>query len=80
MRKRHLTTAAEVFAVLGDIQGVMALTGGKRNQVANWKYFNAFPPKTYVAMTAALERAGKTAPASLWGMVGAREEAERASA
>ena len=66
---RFLQTAAEVIDVLGGLRGVSDLTGSQYKAVANWKMFNAFPPRTYLIMQAALRRRRRSAPAALWGMI-----------
>lgn len=72
--RKQLQSAADVIEALGGLTAVAELTASQYKAVANWKAFNAFPPKTYVAMIAALRRAGRSAPASLWGMVSAQAE------
>lgn len=64
----ELSTAEQVLQALGGHEAVAALTGSKPKAVTNWKYFNRFPSRTYVAMTGELKRRGKRAPASLWKM------------
>jgi len=64
-----LETADAVFEALGGAEAVMALTCSKYKAVFNWKATGAFPPRTYVALTAALNERRYTAAARLWGMV-----------
>mgnify|MGYP003439481101 FL=1 len=64
----ELTTTSEVMDALGGNGAVAELTGSSIKAVWNWRGFETFPSNTYVAMTIALRAAGKTAPASLWGM------------
>ncbi len=68
MSDHELSTAEQVLDELGGFDAVAELTGANRKAVTNWKYFNAFPSRTYVALTAELKRRGKKAPASLWKM------------
>lgn len=68
MSIQELTSTAAVMDALGGVPGVMQITGASYKAAFNWKSFPTFPSKTYVAMTDALSRAGKCAPASLWGM------------
>jgi hypothetical protein len=70
MGAKNLQSAAEVIDELGGIAAVAALIGTTYRAAANWKSFNAFPPKTFIALTSALEAKGLCAPASLWGMIG----------
>jgi hypothetical protein len=63
-----LETTEQVIEALGGNGPVAEITASKTNAVSNWRSFPTFPSNTYVAMTAALEQCGKTAPASLWGM------------
>ena len=70
-----LTTTAEVIDALGGNQPVQELTAAKWPQtVSNWRGFETFPSHTYVVMTEALARLGKSAPASLWGMTAAQDQ------
>jgi hypothetical protein len=65
---KPLETAIDVFEVLGGTSSVAKLTGAKYSAAANWKQFGRFPPRTYVALQAALAGKGKSAPPTLWGM------------
>lgn len=64
----ELHTTSEVMDALGGNTAVAELVGSNNKAVWNWRGFDTFPSNTYVAMTAALNARGKTAPASLWGM------------
>lgn len=75
----ELTTTADVIRALGGVTAVAAITGRKYSAAFNWQNFTKFPANTYVAMTAALKAKGCTAPASLWGMVEAKEPEQVAS-
>lgn len=75
----HLTTTAEVIRALGGVTAVAAITGRKYSAAFNWQNFTKFPANTYVAMTAALQAKGLTAPDSLWGMVEAKQPESVAS-
>ena len=66
--RRQIQTTVEVFDALG-IDGVMALTGGNKTAVHHYKSSGHFPPKTYVALRAALAAIGAEAPDSLWQMI-----------
>jgi hypothetical protein len=68
MDDTELSTAEQVFDVLGGLDAVADLTGSKPKAVWNWKKYNSFPPRTYVAITQELKKRGKRAPASLWKM------------
>lgn len=82
MDEQNLTSAVEVIDALGGTSAVADLTHRKYTAAFNWRSFNAFPPNTYIVMTGALAAIGKTAPASLWGMVAAeaREPEQRRAA
>lgn len=69
MSEQELTTTAAVMDALGGIDKVAELTGSGYKAAANWKAFPKFPSRTFVVMTAELERLGLRAPVSLWGMV-----------
>jgi hypothetical protein len=63
-----LKTTSEVMDALGGNLAVAEITGSKPKAVSNWRRFETFPSKTYLAMTNALLAKGKQAPASLWKM------------
>jgi len=63
-----LETVDAVMAALGGNQPVAGLTSSKPSAVSMWRKAKSFPSNTHLVMTEALERQGKTAPASLWGM------------
>ena len=65
----QLSTTREVMDVLGGTSAVAKLTGRTYAAAFNWLDFKTFPTNTYLVMTDALAAKGKTAPASLWGMV-----------
>ena len=65
----ELQTVPDVFEKLGGIDAVAELTGAGYRAAHNWKAAGAFPPKTYIALTNALERVGCKAPPALWNMV-----------
>jgi hypothetical protein len=73
-----LTTTSQVIDALGGNGPVTTLTEAGRGVVSNWRGWPSFPPKTYVAMSIALTNVGKSAPASLWGMVGIERARPRA--
>lgn len=78
MDLQNLKTIDDVFAALGGPSGMQALTGSKPNTVSMWRD-NGFPSNTYIVMTEALRAIGKSAPASLWGMKIATQEAASCS-
>ena len=63
-----LTSTSQVIDALGGNQAVVTLTGYSPQRVSNWRGFQTFPSNTYVILTDALAKVGKSAPASLWGM------------
>jgi hypothetical protein len=65
----ELCTTAEVVDALGGVQEVARITGRKYGAAWNWLKFQTFPSDTFLVLTAALRAKGKSAPASLWGMV-----------
>jgi hypothetical protein len=67
----QLKTASAVIEKLGGNRPVAEIVGCKPKAVSNWKKFNAFPARTFLAMNRALAGQGYTAPASLWKMDGA---------
>ena len=70
-----LTTTGAVVDALGGNSAVVRLTGSSPTAVSNWRQFNSFPSKTYLVLNDALREIGKEAPASLWGMAGAQDNA-----
>jgi ABC-type hemin transport system substrate-binding protein len=72
----ELTTANDVIDKLGGNQAVAKLTNRKPNAVSNWRSFDAFPPDTFLVLTAALRERGESAPVSLWRMVEPAQAAE----
>jgi hypothetical protein len=75
----ELHTTSEVMDALGGNTAVAELVGSNNKAVWNWRGFDTFPSNTYVAMTDALRKKGKTAPASLWGMKPPVEQQESAA-
>jgi hypothetical protein len=63
-----LNTAEAVFKELGTAE-VRRLTGASMSAVSNWRADKQFPPKTYVALKAALALRDCSAPIRLWGMI-----------
>lgn len=64
-----LETADAVIRALGGTRAVMTLTSAKSIQVVNnWRYADRFASHTYLILKQALEQAGMTAPATLWGI------------
>lgn len=76
---QQLSTTREVMEELGGTSAVAKLTGRTYAAAFNWLDFKTFPANTYVALTAALAERGKTAPASLWGMVDPASHRESAA-
>lgn len=72
----ELSTTVDVIEELGGTSAVASLTGRTYNAAFNWRSFSRFPSNTYIVMSRELQRRGKQAPASLWGMV----EPEKVSA
>ncbi len=79
MDVKRLETTAAVIEALGGNQPTAEIAGAAPKTVSMWRSFPNFPPKTYLALTAALSERGCEAPPSLWGMMGAVPEMERAS-
>lgn len=75
----HLATAEQVIDALGGLTATAALMGRGYTTASMWQTTGRFPSNTYVAMTEMLAAKGKTAPASLWGMVEAPSEQESAA-
>ena len=74
-----LNSTIDVIDALGGTSAAAALTGRTYNAAFNWRSFPTFPSNTFVIMTRALAERGKTAPASLWGMVEVAPEQETAA-
>ncbi len=68
MKEPLLTSAEQIFDALGGASAIAEMTGATPKAVTNWKYFNAFPSRTYLVLTVELRKRGKRAPASLWKM------------
>jgi len=63
-----LSTVDEVIEALGGTEKVQTLTSAKSPQmISNWRA-RGFPARLYLVMSDALERLGKSAPATLWGI------------
>lgn len=73
-------TTRQVIEALGGIDATARLTKRSYNAASNWLGFGRFPSNTYIAMTAALSDRGKSAPASLWGMVEAEHKEPESAA
>lgn len=65
----ELTSTERIINELGGVSAVASLTGTTYRAAHNWKAFDRFPPRTYIAITNALRDRGLSAPVSLWGMV-----------
>jgi hypothetical protein len=72
IRGRKLTTTAEVIDAIG-IKRLKDLTGRSSQSITNDRSSDHFPPHTYLAMTAELERIGCYVPRKLlpklWNMI-----------
>jgi hypothetical protein len=65
----ELHTVSAVVDALGGTGAVAVLTRSKwTSAVSNWRRDNAFPPKTYATIKAALKARGLDAPDALWKM------------
>lgn len=79
MDVKTLETSSEIVDALGGNGPTGDITEADPKTVSAWRSANAFPPRTYLVMTAALAERGYAAPASLWKMIGASNEMESAS-
>jgi hypothetical protein len=80
MTKTVLTSTGEVIDALGGNVALADMLTLKNHQaVSNWRRYVNFPPRTYVAMQEGLAEVGKTAPASLWGMIERRSRSRKAA-
>ena len=72
----ELTTATQVIKALGGPAKVAKLVGrGRRSQhVWNWGETGKLPSNTFLVLSQALERIGKTAPLELWDMTAPSNE------
>jgi hypothetical protein len=68
MGKRTVDSVVEIFDLL-TVRELMQITHSQQNAVLNWRAFNAFPPRTYVAIMHALKKRRVSAPHKLWGMI-----------
>lgn len=64
----EIRDTSEIIDALGGNIAVAELTGATAKAVSNWRGFETLPSNTFVILSAALVRIGKTAPPSLWGM------------
>jgi hypothetical protein len=67
MTRAPLVTTSAVIDALGGAVEVAALTGRRRNAVAQWRRFKTLPANTYLTLSGALRAKGLDAPAWLWG-------------
>jgi hypothetical protein len=75
LMRQELTSVEEVFEALGGTTAMARLTGTRVTTASNWKrLYGRFPARTYTQITNELAKQGKTAPASLWGMVERTED------
>lgn len=72
---QELQTASDVVKALGGPAKAGRLTGRSMQAAWNWTAENKLPADLYLLITKALERDGKTAPASLFGMAALDEKA-----
>lgn len=64
-----LSTPKAVIDALGGFEAAAALSGVKYNAVFEWHRANRIPAKLYVLHKTELEKRGKSATPSVWGMV-----------
>lgn len=67
-----LSQTGSVIDALGGTAAVARITGRTPQAVSNWRGRLTFPADTFLILSGALTLAGKTAPASLWGMASGR--------
>ncbi len=73
---KSLATTTEVIKALGGNKAVEELVGARYpQQVSNWRSAGTFPPHVYFVMTEALKAKGLYAPAALWRMTAAQDQA-----
>lgn len=68
---RTLKTVPQVLDALGGnlaVRRLLDLEGP--NVVANWRWRERLPPRTYLPLSDALRRRGLKAPPKLWGLDG----------
>lgn len=63
-----LSTTIEVMDALGGTSAVAKLTARNYPAAFAWRRANRFPSNTFLVLTSALAKKGKTAPKSLWRM------------
>ena len=63
-----LSHTGQVIDALGGTAKVAKITSRKPQAVSNWRSREAFPPETFLILTAALRDKGLSAPSSLWRM------------
>lgn len=68
MRTFDLETTEAVIDALGGNPAVAELTASNTKAVWNWRNAKQFPAWTYLLLTGALKRIGKSAPDTLWAM------------
>lgn len=64
----HLATTSVIITALGGNGAVARLTGSTAKAVSNWKALGAFPWRTQLTITSALNERGYSAPPELWGI------------
>lgn len=79
MEPKTLETSSEIIDALGGNGPTGEITEADPKTVSAWRSANAFPPRTYLVMKAALADRGIDAPPTLWKMIGASSDLERAS-
>lgn len=65
----RLTKTSDVVEALGGDEVVAKLLNATPRSVRHWRSSNEFPPKTYLAITTALARGGKSVSDALWPFV-----------
>jgi hypothetical protein len=68
MSGKKLKSTVAVIDYLGGDRRVAEILGTDHKAVYNWRRFRIFPASTYVALQAALQYYGRTAPDKLWSM------------
>jgi hypothetical protein len=63
-----LQTASEVIDACGGPKAVATLTNSSIQAVCNWRGTGRLAPRTFLVLSAELERRGVSANPSLWGM------------
>jgi hypothetical protein len=69
-RLTAVRTVAQLFYVLGGVQGVVEITGCRKTTVDNWLHlYDRLPAKTYLILQGALKSRGHIGDPKLWKML-----------